>query len=634
MAQSIRDYEKLAVDIVDAVGGKENIVNATRCATRLRLVLKETPKDANKKVSGLTGVITVVENNGQFQVVIGTHVGKVFDKVQTLVDLDETSSEDAPKGSIVNRVIATMSAVFAPFIYILAAAGLLQGCLIIINMINPGFASTGTYEVLSFISWAPFTFLPIFIAITASKHFKCNTFIAVACCAALVSPDWASIASRIAGGEAVTFLGIGLAETTYTSTVLPPLFLVLALSYLEKFVDKVIPEVVKSLFTPFICILVMVPLTILVIGPVSDGVATAIANGYNALYNFAPVIAAAVIGGFWQVVVIFGVHWGVTPMVLANFDMYGQDTFQAFQTMAVVAQMGAAFGVFLKSKRQETKSVALSAGITGIFGITEPTIYGVTLRFKKPFICACISGAVAAAVASFFNSVYYAYAGLPGLLTVVNAIGANPTSIVGELIGCAIAIIGSIVLVQIVGFDEGQASDEENQENEEVKAMDEVAATVLAGTKEIKSPLSGKVIALSEIDDPVFAGGAMGNGIAIEPTDNKVYAPFDGEIEFIAESKHAIGLKSEDGVELLIHVGMDTVQMDGKGFDVKVKANEKVKAGELLLEFDKDAIQKAGYSLITPVVITNSFEFEQKQLCLDQEISYGKSIINLSAVNA
>ena len=631
MANSVRDYEKLALDIIDAVGGKNNIIKASRCATRLRLVLKETTNEAKENVSNLTGVITVVESGGQFQVVIGTHVGKVFDKVASELNLDSNAIEDAPKASVLNRIIATMSAVFAPFIYILAAAGLLQGCLIIINMINPGFASTGTYEVLSFISWAPFTFLPIFIAITASKHFKCNTFIAVACCAALVSPDWASIASRIAGGETVTFLGIGLAETTYTSTVLPPLFLVLALSYLEKFVDKVIPEVVKSLFTPFICILVMVPLTILVIGPVSDGVATAIANGYNALYNFAPVIAAAVIGGFWQVVVIFGVHWGVTPMVLANFDMYGQDTFQAFQTMAVVAQMGAAFGVFLKSKRQETKSVALSAGITGIFGITEPTIYGVTLRFKKPFICACISGAVAAAVASFFNSVYYVYAGLPGLLTVVNAIGANPTSIVGELIGCAIAIIGSIVLVQIVGFDEGQASDEENQE---VKAMDEVAATVLAGTKEITSPLSGKVIALSEIDDPVFAGGAMGNGIAIEPTDNKVYAPFDGEIEFIAESKHAIGLKSEDGVELLIHVGMDTVQMDGKGFDVKVKANEKVKAGELLLEFDKEAIQKAGYSLITPVVITNSFEFEQKQLCLDQEISYGKSIINLSAVNA
>ena len=630
MSKSVRDYEKLAVDIIDAVGGKNNIIKASRCATRLRLVLKETTNEAKENVSALTGVITVVENSGQFQVVIGTHVGKVFDKVASELNLDSNAIDgDEPKTSILSKVIATMSAVFAPFIYILAAAGILQGCLILTNMVNPAFSSTGTYEVLSFMSWAPFTFLPIFIAITASKHFKCNTFIAVACCAALVSPTWAEIASRIAGGESIKFLGISLAETTYTSSVLPPLFLVWLLSYVEKFVDKRLPEVVKALFTPFICMLVMVPLTILAIGPLSDSLATGIANGYNALYNFAPVVAAAVIGGLWQVVVIFGVHWGVTPMVLANFDMYGQDTFQAFQTMAVVAQMGAAFGVFIKSKKQETKSVALSAGITGIFGITEPTIYGVTLRFKKPFICACISGAVAAAVASFFNSVYYVYAGLPGLLTVVNAIGANPTSIVGELIGCAIAIIGSIVLVQIVGFDEGQASDEENQE---VKAMDEVAATVLAGTKEIKSPLSGKVIALSEIDDPVFAGGAMGNGIAIEPTDNKVYAPFDGEIEFIAESKHAIGLKSEDGVELLIHVGMDTVQMDGKGFDVKVKANEKVKAGELLLEFDKEAIQKAGYSLITPVVITNSFEFEQKQLCLDQEISYGKSIINLKSV--
>ena len=629
MANSVRDYEKLAVDIIKAVGGKKNIIKASRCATRLRLVLKETSNEAKENVSALTGVITVVENSGQFQVVIGTHVEKVFDKVASELNLDSNAiEEDEPKVSILSRVIATMSAVFAPFIYILAAAGILQGCLIVINMVNPSFSSTGTYEVLSFMSWAPFTFLPIFIAITASKHFKCNMFIAVACCAALVSPTWAEIASRIAGGESIRFLGISLAETTYTSSVLPPLFLVWILSYVERFVDKKLPEVIKALFTPFICMVVMVPLTILVIGPLSDSLATGIANGYNALYNVAPAVAAAVIGGLWQIVVIFGVHWGVTPMCLANYDLYGMDTFQAFQTMAVVAQMGAAFGVFIKSKKQETKSVALSAGITGIFGITEPTIYGVTLRFKKPFICACISGAVAAAVASFFNSVYYVYAGLPGLLTVVNAIGANPTSIVGELIGCAIAIIGSIVLVQIVGFDEGQIA------KEEVKAMDEVAATTLDGTKEIKSPLSGKVIALSKIDDPVFAGGAMGNGIAIQPSDNKVYAPFDGTVEFVADSKHAVGIKSDDGVELLIHVGMDTVQINGKGFDVKVNANDKVKAGDLLLEFDREAIEKAGYSLITPVVITNSFEFEQKELCLDEDISYGKSIINLSVVNA
>ena len=626
MSNSVRDYEKLAVDIINAVGGKENIVKAARCATRLRLVLKETPKDAHKKVSELTGVITVVENNGQFQVVIGTHVGKVFDKVQTIVDLDDSSKDEAPKGTILNRVIATMSAVFAPFIYILAAAGILQGCLILINMAYPSFQSTGTYEVLSFMSWAPFTFLPIFIAITASRHFKCNMFIAVACCAALVSPTWSEIAARIAGGENISFLGIALAETTYTSSVLPPLFLVWILSYVEKFVEKSLPDVVKSLFTPLLCMIIMVPLTIVAIGPVSDNLATAIANGYNSLYNFAPALAAAVIGGLWQIVVIFGVHWGVTPMCLANYDMYGMDTFQAFQTMAVVAQMGAAFGVFLKAKKMETKNVSLSAGITGIFGITEPAIYGVTLKYKKPFICGCVAGALGAVVASFFNVAYYAYAGLPGLLTVVNAINPeNPTSIMGIAIGCAIAVIGSIILVQIVGFGE---------ESEEVKEdiIKEVATTLLDNNKEIKNPLSGKVLPLSKVEDAVFSSGAMGNGIAIDPTDNKVYAPFDGTVEFIAETKHAIGLKSDDGVELLIHVGMDTVKMNGKGFDVKTKVNERVKEGDLLLEFDRNEIQKEGYSLITPVVITNSFEFEQKQLCLDQEISYGKSIINLKSV--
>ena len=610
MSNSVRDYEKLAVDIINAVGGKENIVKAARCATRLRLVLKETPKDAHKKVSELTGVITVVENNGQFQVVIGTHVGKVFDKVQTIVDLDDSSKDEAPKGTILNRVIATMSAVFAPFIYILAAAGILQGCLILINMAYPSFQSTGTYEVLSFMSWAPFTFLPIFIAITASRHFKCNMFIAVACCASLVSPTWSEIAARIAGGENISFLGIALAETTYTSSVLPPLFLVWILSYVEKFVEKSLPDVVKSLFTPLLCMIIMVPLTIVAIGPVSDNLATAIANGYNSLYNFAPALAAAVIGGLWQIVVIFGVHWGVTPMCLANYDMYGMDTFQAFQTMAVVAQMGAAFGVFLKAKKMETKNVSLSAGITGIFGITEPAIYGVTLKYKKPFICGCVAGALGAVVASFFNVAYYAYAGLPGLLTVVNAINPeNPTSIMGMAIGCAIAVIGSIILVQIVGFGE---------ESEEVKEdiIKEVATTLLDNNKEIKNPLSGKVLPLSKVEDAVFSSGAMGNGIAIDPTDNKVYAPFDGTVEFIAETKHAIGLKSDDGVELLIHVGMDTVKMQGRGFNVKTSVNSKIKAGDLLLEFDRNAIEKEGYSLITPVVITNADNYEDNVLCI------------------
>ena len=629
MASSVRDYDKLAVDIIKAVGGKENIVKASRCATRLRLVLKETTNEAKENVSNLTGVITVVESGGQFQVVIGTHVGKVFDKVASELNLDSNTIEDEPKASILNRIIATMSAVFAPFIYILAAAGILQGCLILINMANPSFSSTGTYEVLSFMSWAPFTFLPIFIAITASKHFKCNAFIAVACCAALVSPTWAEIASRIADGESVRFLGISLAETTYTSSVLPPLYLVWILSYVERFVDKKLPEVIKSLFTPFICMIVMVPLTILVIGPLSDSLATGIANGYNYLYNLAPAVEAAVIGGLWKIVVIFGVHWGVTPMCLANYDLYGMDTFQAFQTMAVIAQAGAVFGVFVKARNKQTKNIALSAGVTGIFGITEPAIYGVNLRFKKPFICGCIAGAIGAVVGSFFNIAYYAYAGLPGLLTVVNSITPdNPKSIIGMLLGAAISFFGAIALVQIVGIGEKET----NQERQD-KKIEEGQPILNMGVNAIKSPISGKVIELEKVDDPVFSSGAMGKGIAIEPMDNKVYAPFNGTIEFIAETKHAIGLLSEDGVEVLIHVGMDTVKMQGRGFNVKTSVNSKIKAGDLLLEFDRNAIEKEGYSLITPVVITNADNYEDKALCINEDVKNGRTIINLKELS-
>lgn len=455
MAQ-VRDYNKLAADIIEAVGGDSNIVNVTHCATRLRLVLKETPTDANEKVAGMPGVITVVENSGQFQVVIGTHAKDVHAHAVEMLNISgNISEEDMPKQGVLSRIVATMSAVFAPFVYILAAAGILQGCLILINLAVPDFASTGTYEILSLMSWAPFTFLPIFIAITASKHFKCNTFIAVACCSALVSSSLSDIAARVAAGETIKFLGMSLSETTYTSSVLPPLLLVWVLSYLERFLEKRLPDAVKAIFTPFLCLVIMVPLTVLAIGPVSTGAANAIANGYNFLVEVAPPVAAAVVGGIWQVIVIFGVHWGVTPMVMANFANQGYDSFQAFQTCAVCAQMAAAFGVFIKTKNKDMKSVALSAGITGVFGITEPAIYGVTLRLKKPFICGCIAGGIGAVVASLFNSVYYVYAGLPSVLTVVNAINSeNMMPFIGEVIGLAISIIGAIVLVQIVGFEE------------------------------------------------------------------------------------------------------------------------------------------------------------------------------------
>lgn len=605
MSGKVRDYKQLAGDILEAVGGEENLVGATRCATRLRLVLKRSNPKAKEQVAAMPGVITVVENGGQFQVVIGQHVGEVFEAFSSMANIQSSEIESENKGTIVNRIIATMSAVFAPFIYILAAAGILQGALILISLFFDGFTETGTYQVFSFISWAPFTFLPIFIAITASQHFKTNMYIAVACSAALVSPTWAEMAAQIAEGNTISFFGLALSETTYTSSVLPPLFLVWILSYLERFLNKRMNEVIRPLFVPLLCLVIMVPLTIAFIGPVTTAGATGIANGYNFLAENVPALAGAIIGAFWQVIVIFGVHWGITPMVLANYDLYGRDSFQAYQTIAVIAQVGAVLGVVLKAKNQETRKVGVSAGITGLFGITEPAIYGVTLRFKKPFIFGCISGAIGAVVASFFTPYYFAYAGLPGPLTIVNGINADyPSSIWGILIGCAIAIILPMVLIQIFGYGEDTAKTAASEKSTDT-------ASVQVNEEAVHAPLNGKIMSLSDVPDEVFSSGAMGEGFAIVPSDNKVYGPFDGSVVMVAPTKHAIGLRSKTGVELLVHVGLDTVKLNGEPFTLHIKEGDEFRKGDVLVEFDQALIEKHGLQTITPVIVTNSAAYEE-----------------------
>lgn len=486
--------------------------------------------------------------------------------------------------------------------------------MIIINLLAPAFAETGTYAVLSFISWTPFTFLPVMIAVTASKHFKCNTFIALWCCLALVNPDWGSMAARIAGGESIKFLLFDMAQTTYTSSVLPPLFLVLVLSYLERFVDKHLPDVLKALASPFICAIIMVPATILIIGPLSDLVANGIALGYNFLYTTVPAVAALIIGGFWQVAVIFGVHWGVTPMVMANFTNFGCDSFQAVQTCAVVAQAAACFGVALKTRDKAMKNVSVSAGITGVFGITEPAIYGVTLRLKKPFVAGCISGALGALVVAFFGSKNYVYAGLPGLLTTVNAISSeNPKSFPGMLIGCAVSIVAAIILVQIIGCDEEKSlgksagADQESAVSQAGADQENAVSQTAAGAITICAPLNGEVKSLKEVNDPTFSEGILGQGAAILPSEGRLYAPFDCKVASVFGTKHAICLE-KDGVEMVLHIGLETVSLNGQYFTAKVKDGDSVKKGDLLIEFDLGKIAE-NFDTITPVLVTNAAAF-------------------------
>ncbi|WP_342323818.1 beta-glucoside-specific PTS transporter subunit IIABC [Kosakonia sp. BYX6] len=615
----IRDYNKLASDILQEVGGEENISNFSRCATRLRLVLNETPATAKANVQSMPGVIAVVESAGQFQVVIGTHVADVFNAFSGMVKMNENGA--AQKTRWLDAVIATMSAVFAPIVYILAAAGILQGLLILLGLADADIKSTGTFAVLNFMSWTPFAFLPVFIAITAARHFKCNPFIAVLCCCALINPEWTALAGKIATGSEVKFFFFPLAETVYTSSVLPPLFLVWALSWFERRVEKWLPEVISPLFTPLICFVVIVPLTLIVIGPITSWAALGVANGYNALFHAAPALAAAIIGGVWQVIVIFGVHWGITPVIMANFDTQGYDSFQAYQTIAVIGQMAAVFGVFIKSRNKQLKATSLSAGVTAIFGITEPAIYGVTLRFKKPFICGCIGGAIGAVVASLFGSLYYAYAALPGLFTLVNAISPDaPMSFIGELVGAGTAIVLTIIMVQFVGFEDPV---EETQNIEQ-------SAPLTVGPLQMLSPIKGEVIALESVKDEAFAGKVLGDGIAIIPHEGKVVAPCDAQVATLIDSHHAIGLICDNGAELLIHVGLNTVNLQGQYFTPLVKEGDRVAAGTPLLAFDKAQIEQAGYDLTTPVLVVNSDEFTLTRHQSQGAVTVGVPLMSLA----
>jgi beta-glucoside PTS system EIICBA component len=621
MSSKIRDYNKLAVDILNELGGKENIINASRCATRLRLVTKTTPEQAKEKIAKLPGVITVVEKGGQIQVVIGTHVDKVYNAFIQLVDINNQAVNNN-ETNILNRIIATMSAVFAPFVYILAASGILQGILILLKLAFEGIESTGTFRVFDFISWAPFTFLPIFIAITASQHFRCNLYIAVACCAALLSPTWAEFAKLISDGQEIDLFGIALSKTTYASTVLPPLFLVWLLSYLERFLEPRLHSIIKPVLLPLFSLVIMVPLTLLIVGPLTANGAQYIADGYNWFVNLAPSFAGGIIGAVWQVFVIFGVHWGITPVIVENFKQYGQDSFQAFQTIAVIGQVGAAFGFYLKTKTQEMKGISLSAFITGLFGITEPAIYGVNLRFKKPFIYGCISAACGGIVAGFCSPHYFAYAGLPGPLTIVNAISPNgPNSFIGVAMGSFIALVGPVILIQIFGTGETK-QDEPVIENDTPK--------VLLDELDITSPMTGHALPLSEVPDPAFSQKLMGEGIAIEPTDNHVYAPFDAEVTAVFDnSKHAIGLTLDNGVELLIHVGIDTVNLTNNEFAYHVELHQKVKKGDLLISFNPEAIKQAGYPLITPIIIVNTDQYQFISLTDKTEVTIDDIIFKI-----
>lgn len=594
------DYRITAKELVKELGGNSNISNVAHCATRLRFILKDESIVDSGKVAKIPGVITTVQAGGQYQVVIGNHVQDAFNFVMELVTVDESQTGDAEnKVGVFSKMIDIISSIFAPFLYTLAACGILQGILGIFVALNAIDTAGGTYQILNFVSWTAFTFLPVLIAVTASKKFGVNTYVALVIACALVSPDYINMVNA---GDPVYFLGMKVQLLSYTSSVIPIILSIWIASYVQKFFDKYLPIVIRNLFSPMFTIAIMVPLTLLAFGPIGNTVGGAIAGAYNFLYGLSPIVAGIIVGGLWQVLVIFGVHWGITPVTVGNYAALGYDTFTGLQASAVFGQAGAALGVFLKTKDKDMKGVSLSAAITGLFGITEPAIYGVNLRLKKPMVCGCISGAVAGAVAGAFNAVSWGY-NMPGIATIPAYFKAGHMGqFLGFLLSIVIAFVLGVILTWIVGFEENveeNAAETENVKDKTAENEDNVKPEMV-----FACPVKGEVIPVSEVKDEVFASKGMGDGVGIIPSEGKVYAPFDAVVEAVFPTGHAVGL-SADGVEVLIHIGINTVELDGKGFKVHVQQGTQVKKGDLLVTFDKKFIEEQGYDTTVIFILTD-----------------------------
>ena len=595
------DYHKTAMELLKELGGNDNITNVTHCATRLRFILKDESIVNKDKVAKIPGVITTVQAGGQFQVVIGNHVKDAYEHMIKMVTIDEEAAKGTgnKKVGIVSRIIDVISAIFAPFLYTLAACGILQGILGVLVALNAIDTAGGTYQILNFISWTAFTFLPVLIAVTASKKFGVNTFIALVIACALVCPDYIAMVNA---AKPVYFLGMKVQLLSYTSSVIPIILSIWIASYVQKFFDKYLPIVIRNLFTPMFTIAIMVPLTLLAFGPIGNTIGGAIGSIYNTLYNLSPIVAGLVVGGLWEVLVIFGVHWGITPVTVGNYANLGYDTFTGLQASAVFSQAGATFGVFLKTKNKDMKGVSASAAITGLFGITEPAIYGVNLRLKKPMICGCIAGAVGGAIGGAFHAVSWSY-NMPGIATLPAYFKAGHlTPFIGLVISIVVAFVLGAVLTYIVGFE-----DEVEDETKEIETSNETTTEANGeATSEFVAPVTGNVIPVNQVKDEAFASEAMGKGVGIEPENGKVYAPFDGNVDAVFPTGHLVGLSNGNGAEVLIHIGVDTVKLEGKGFTTYVSQGDKVKKGDLLVEFDVELLKKEGYDITVMFITTDT----------------------------
>ncbi|AHN26751.1 PTS system, beta-glucoside-specific IIB component / PTS system, beta-glucoside-specific IIC component / PTS system, beta-glucoside-specific IIA component [Gilliamella apicola] len=613
------DYEKIAQQILQLVGNKQNIISVNHCFTRLRFQLKDNNKANREKLLQTEGVISVVESSGQYQVVLGNKVTKIYDALLPLIGEINSIKQEQPKVSIGIKILNAFAAIFTPIIPAIAASGMLKGILaiavIIGNYYSTDIKTYNTYIILHAASDAVFYFMPIILGYTAAKVFKAHEFISMIIGATLCYP---SMVSLMTSKSEVTFFAIELTKANYTSSVIPIIIAVFILSYIQRFLEKIIPEVLKIIMVPTFSLLIMIPATLLIFGPIGIYIGEFINWIYYYIMGVSPILLGAFIGGVWCILVIFGAHRAIVPIGINDVAQTGRQNLLAFAGAANFAQAGAAFGVFFKTKNKNLKTVAASATVTALFGITEPAIYGANLRLKRPMICAVICGAIAGGLMGWGGSYGNAFAN-QGVLTIPVYAEAGTKAFLCYLIGIGFAFFGSCIMTMIVGFN-----DIPNEEAS--KTVETTSSTQLTSDTAIVSPVAGEVIALDQVKDEAFASGAMGKGIAVYPRVGEIVAPEDCTVTALYPTLHAMGIKLDNGIELLIHIGIDTVNLQGKYFQSYVHAGQHITKGTKLVSFDIDKI-KQQFDLTTSIIIVNSEQYKNIEYCQQAQVSITDNLL-------
>lgn len=631
-----KDFTADAAAIVEAVGGRDNIVNVSHCMTRLRLVLADEDLASDSEVEGVPSVLRVIRQGGQYQVVIGNDVPKVYAALREAGISGNTVTDAVPaspkKANPLSRFFGFVSGCMTPLLPAMLGGGMVK---VLVSLLTTlGWLSTAgtTYGVLSVIGDAFFYFLPIMLAYTVADRMGSSKLLAMLVAGVLLHPD---LAALFAAGN-VTFLGLPVTAATYSSSVLPIFILVPIMKYIEDFADRISPQVIKVFFKPFLVVLISAPLALIVIGPLGTLAGNLLADGISALYNRAGWLTVALLAALMPFVIMTGMHYSLVPLATMSMASLGFDPMIIIAMFCSnLAQGGASFGVAVRTSDKSIRQVATGAGISAVVaGVTEPALYGVTMKYKTPLIAACVGAGAAGVFAALTGTVAYSLGGSPSVFTLVQMIGGDGlTGLVWGLVTLAITLLVSFTLTVILyresSAEEGRDTEKAGQQPLTEMEAQPASAAVQTRIHSVVSPLTGRVIPLSEVSDETFSSGILGQGCAVLPTDGHVYAPVNGRILSVFDTHHALTMQSEDGLELLIHVGQDTVTLGGRYFTAHRLPGEEVRAGDLILSFDLDAVDKEGYDLTTPIVVTDSFPAQTVTVTEQGNVTAGDPLITV-----